>query len=85
MMARLIDLGDEEEVEPEARASGNAADEADSRLNPNVGRFSAALTCYPWVLQVFMHSGFKKFCWRVLAADALTTIASSRSLQATWT
>jgi len=48
-MARLADLGESEEVEPGAEAGGEASadDDGDSRTNPNMGRFSAALTCYP--------------------------------------
>ncbi|KAK1079073.1 hypothetical protein LTR33_006692 [Friedmanniomyces endolithicus] len=53
-MARLADLGESEEVEPGAEAGGEASadDDGDSRTNPNMGRFSAALTCYPIVSQL---------------------------------
>ncbi|TKA70094.1 hypothetical protein B0A55_08024 [Friedmanniomyces simplex] len=54
-MARLLDLGEEdEEVEPGAEPGGEAAadDDGDGRTNPNMGRFSAALTCYPIVSQL---------------------------------
>ena len=48
-MARLIDLAEDEEVEPEADCGGElqAVVEHDDRPNPNIGPFSAALTCYP--------------------------------------
>ena len=50
-MARLIDLGEEEEVDQVADVAvgsandGTQADEGDSE--PNIGLFSAALACYP--------------------------------------
>ena len=44
-MARLVDL-EVEEHEPEAKAGGK--DDSDvAEDNPNIGAFSAALTCYP--------------------------------------
>lgn len=46
MMVRLIDL-EEEEAELEAETGGDDIGDDDARPNPNVGGFSAALTCYP--------------------------------------
>lgn len=43
-MARLVDL-EVEEHEPEAKAGKDDSDVAED--NPNIGAFSAALTCYP--------------------------------------
>jgi len=48
-MARLIDLGEEDEVDQEAELAASAEDatQTDDRPNPNIGLFSAALSCYP--------------------------------------
>ncbi|KAK5161390.1 hypothetical protein LTS14_001186 [Recurvomyces mirabilis] len=48
-MARLIDLSEEEDIEAPVDAGGEVADQADSDdvPGPNIGCFSAALTCYP--------------------------------------
>ena len=48
-MARLIDLAGVEEGDQETDAAPESADgdQTDGRPNPNVGVFSAALSCYP--------------------------------------
>lgn len=49
-MARLLDLTEEEDGEAEAEADlGGERGEAaqDHRPNPNIGKCSAALGCYP--------------------------------------
>lgn len=52
-MARLIDLDAVAEAGGEAEAGDRSVDKHqqndndDGRANPNVGRFSAALACYP--------------------------------------
>ncbi|KAK4556558.1 hypothetical protein LTR86_006129 [Recurvomyces mirabilis] len=53
-MARLIDLSEEEDIEPPVDAGGEVADQTDSddMPGPNIGCFSAALTCYPVVSQL---------------------------------
>lgn len=50
MMARLIDLEEDGQVDPEAGSGGEVAPVETAnhdRPNPNVGVFSAALSCYP--------------------------------------
>ncbi|EMC92131.1 hypothetical protein BAUCODRAFT_78023 [Baudoinia panamericana UAMH 10762] len=52
-MARLVDLEGDEDAEAEANnQGGEAADASNLKENPNVGLFSAALTCYPIVSQL---------------------------------
>ncbi|KAK4899465.1 hypothetical protein LTR27_003198 [Elasticomyces elasticus] len=52
-MARLMDLSEEDEVEPGAEVGGEVFQSVvDITTNPNVGLFSAALTCYPIVAQL---------------------------------
>jgi len=50
-MARLIDLGEEEEVDQEADVAVGAVHDGtqtdDGRPELNIGLFSAALACYP--------------------------------------
>ena len=48
-MARLINLAATEEDEPESDEATQtvAEDQTDDRPNPNIGLFSAALSCYP--------------------------------------
>ena len=50
-MARLIDLSEEEDNEPPVDVGGEVLNDKDSDNDdiegPNIGHFSAALTCYP--------------------------------------
>lgn len=68
-MARLIDLAEEEEVDPHGESSGEVED--DDRSYPNVGALSAMLSCYPWVSLASIHDSITTSLSTLRLKDAL--------------
>ncbi|KAK3068250.1 hypothetical protein LTR53_014342 [Teratosphaeriaceae sp. CCFEE 6253] len=55
-MARLIDLEEDGDSDPPDEASGGSMDDHGGEgSNPNIGLFSASLTCYPIVAQIALY------------------------------